>query len=357
MDKQVDPAVQERVRALCRQITVAHDFDAEIQEELYGHMEDKLLAYLAGEEKLSPDDAFILVREHFGNPEALQEVLQAVHEPGVRVSLPRRLTAALVATTGIGVPVGLLCNAALIALGLFGTRLDSFYAFVVNVRFWMNMAPQLISSLLLWCLLLRWQRRLAQGQHLWFVRWPAQYMWAAAGAALIAPLVIPEVRVILFPFSPTIPGLGFTGALLGFTIWVAVRSICGVAWLWWTDRTPGMGRKLKWVFLSMLLLGGFSKWHPSLWPGLLVSSGELPLRGAAQTLATGTLFGTQVHWSFIWAEESLAMAPSGKEALMLYGVGFAWIFAPVLLAFAAYLLARRIQRWTAGRDTQGQVIA
>ena len=36
---------QEQMQALCRKISVAHDLDPEIQKELYGHMEDKLLAY------------------------------------------------------------------------------------------------------------------------------------------------------------------------------------------------------------------------------------------------------------------------------------------------------------------------
>ena len=58
---------------------MAHDLDAEIQEELYGHMQDKLIAYLDGEEALAEADAFILVREHFGNPSAVKGLLQDVH--------------------------------------------------------------------------------------------------------------------------------------------------------------------------------------------------------------------------------------------------------------------------------------
>ena len=38
----LDSKIQGRLRELCQKITVAHDLDTEIQEELYGHMEDKL---------------------------------------------------------------------------------------------------------------------------------------------------------------------------------------------------------------------------------------------------------------------------------------------------------------------------
>ncbi|MDI6782920.1 MAG: hypothetical protein QME64_02365 [bacterium] len=40
-------------------------------EELYTHLEDKALAYLNDNERLSEEDILLLVREHFGNPENL----------------------------------------------------------------------------------------------------------------------------------------------------------------------------------------------------------------------------------------------------------------------------------------------
>jgi len=79
------------MRALCKKISVAHDLDQEIQDELYGHMEDKLLAYLNGEEPVTEDDALILVREHFGDPAVLKNLLQDVHADNAHVSLAHRL--------------------------------------------------------------------------------------------------------------------------------------------------------------------------------------------------------------------------------------------------------------------------
>ncbi len=72
MNTPLNNDTQQRARELARTITVAHDLDPEIQEELYGHIEDKLLAYKNGEERITDEDAFILVREHFGNAKELK---------------------------------------------------------------------------------------------------------------------------------------------------------------------------------------------------------------------------------------------------------------------------------------------
>ena len=81
MDKKLSPETAERIRELCRKISVAHNLDEDIQRELCAHMEDKLLGYLSGAEKLTGEDAFILVREHFGNTENLKRLLRQVHAP------------------------------------------------------------------------------------------------------------------------------------------------------------------------------------------------------------------------------------------------------------------------------------
>lgn len=66
---EISPQVQERIDALCRQISVAHELDADIQKELRGHIKDKLLAYLSGEERLTEQDALILVRKQLRDPD------------------------------------------------------------------------------------------------------------------------------------------------------------------------------------------------------------------------------------------------------------------------------------------------
>lgn len=81
MSDSLTPETAERLRTLSERITVACELDADIHAELAAHLEDKLLAYLSGAEKLTEADALILVREHFGNADNLKKLLKKVHAP------------------------------------------------------------------------------------------------------------------------------------------------------------------------------------------------------------------------------------------------------------------------------------
>ena len=68
MSVNISPETEDKISALCKKISVAHNLDEEIQKELRCHREDRLTGYLSGNEQLSEDDAFILVEKHFGDP-------------------------------------------------------------------------------------------------------------------------------------------------------------------------------------------------------------------------------------------------------------------------------------------------
>lgn len=93
MTHSISPRIQEEIYFLCSQISITNSLDPEVAEELKGHMEDKLLAYMDGEEQLTEQDAFILVREHFGDPMVIEGLLQEVH--GLAVNTSPRLVAAI----------------------------------------------------------------------------------------------------------------------------------------------------------------------------------------------------------------------------------------------------------------------
>src|SRR5690242_2017659 len=65
-DESTEAAVRE-IRALCKQLAEKRGLSEEVREELCGHMEDKLLGYLKGEERVTVEDALVLVRAHFGD--------------------------------------------------------------------------------------------------------------------------------------------------------------------------------------------------------------------------------------------------------------------------------------------------
>ena len=79
MPDSISPQTEEKIRQFCQKISIACGLDYEIQEELYGHFEDRVLGYLAGEERLTEEDAFVLVREHFGSPENIKELMKIAH--------------------------------------------------------------------------------------------------------------------------------------------------------------------------------------------------------------------------------------------------------------------------------------
>ena len=75
----ISPEMSEKIQRFCRTISVTYNLDEDIQEELYGHIEDKMLGYLCGDEPLTEDDAFVLVRERFGDSASVRELLKSVH--------------------------------------------------------------------------------------------------------------------------------------------------------------------------------------------------------------------------------------------------------------------------------------
>jgi len=163
MADELGTETREEMRSLCKKISVAHNLDAEIQEELYAHMEDKLIAYLNGEEHLAEKDAFILVREHFGKPAVVKGLLQDAHKYEANVSLARRLAIALIVSTGIGHVVFCLMLVATHwwpaarGFGGFHASLTAFSVFTV-----------VFPGLILW----RWQRRFEAGHTPWCLKWP-----------------------------------------------------------------------------------------------------------------------------------------------------------------------------------------
>ncbi len=156
---------REKISVLCKKISVAHNLDEEIRKELFTHMEDKLLAYLKGDEKLTEDDAFILMSEHFGDPVVIKDLYQEVEAVATRMSLARKIGAVLIATTGYGITTRILLNIAI-------------YSNLVNIRivfmsepfhlFFILLFKFILSTTLLSGILVIWWRKMKKGHILWF---------------------------------------------------------------------------------------------------------------------------------------------------------------------------------------------
>lgn len=362
MPKGGETAVRERMRALCQKITVAYDLDPEIQEELYGHMEDRLLGYMSGEDKLTEEDAYILVREHFGDPAALKGLLHEVHDASVRTTLARRLTAALVATVAVTALVSLATNAAVLGWGLWAAQ-NGAADTIWPVRFWSGAVSAFVATGMLWYVLARWQRQLAQGRKPWFVRWPGHWMWMASGAALVPHQVIPFVHVLVEPTSPPLPGMnpGIVAAFVLATNAVLLAQPC--AWLWWSDRPPRARQGLAWTAFAWVSLLCYQHLFPRLMPAVVVGTTAPSGPGfASGEFAHGSFFGTPLQWWLVAKDSgySYVLDRYGSSLyafIQIIGVQMAYFALVGFAAWALYHAGRFVYAQVAKRSVNRRALA
>lgn len=235
-----------RARELARQVTVAHDLDPEIQEELYGHIEDKMLAYKSGEEPVSDEDAFILVREHLGDAKVIRGLLQEVHAGAVQVDLGRKLMAIVIATLGVRVAGNLLQVMLLLALGFSG------HAPAPNLPVSLRYGVEVGVLCLLFYILHRWKRVEYAGA--WYRQWTFGRMWVIICIVAAVGWLIPIVTV-----GGSTPEHPSWFAIFPFSIMMSYIHL----WLWWTAEAPkGTYQRIG---MPTLLLGFmfFKEFYPA----------------------------------------------------------------------------------------------
>ncbi len=209
MDAHLTSKGEEQLRALARKIGASHELDAEVQEELFGHLEDQALAYLSGEEAVTEDDAILLTREHFGDARALKEWLGSVHAQADHSRFYVRLVPVAVLT--------LVWHAGALASGQLPIR---------------DLWP---ISLILWTLfavwiLLQWRRQERRGQSMWWEH--GKTRWVALGVAIALPLVSYHGWL---DYSPPITTVSFLPRLLSQLLVLVSWLMMPFMWLWWAD--------------------------------------------------------------------------------------------------------------------------
>lgn len=244
MNTPLNDTTQQKARELARQITVAHDLDPEIQEELYGHIEDKLLAYINGEETVSEEDALILAREHFGDASAIRGLLQEVHGEVAPAYLGRRLLALVITSFGIGVAVRVLRAILAPPLAMLGGSGAALGHPIVTL------AIGFVTIYALYSLLKRWRDAGVSGSPPWYERWTVSRMLRWLCGVVVLSWAVPSLTFV--------SGSGLPGAAIVLPIaWL----LCGCSlWLWWTDAAArplpaNLGLGLLWVaytFISTL---------------------------------------------------------------------------------------------------------
>ncbi len=337
MDQPLNENIERQARDLARKITVAHDLDPEIQEELYGHIEDKLLAYTSGEERISDEDAFILVREHFGNAKVLRSMLAEVHEAAATLALGRLIGAACVITLA----VTWLCT--LLALPFQGLALYLLEhgatdgAVIPPVAFLLFHAMVPVLPLGVAAAFIYWRKRLESGKRPWFYRW-SKWDFLRCGAILFAAIPFtPSFELVPFhTLSPDLAAFASTETQAAIGAWMVQCGLC-VAWLWWC------GAELRRPSTVFYCLGG--------WMALYVAMGVVPVQLFLATEANAqngslvsgifsgaTYFGENYVW--VWRGTSLAVILTGLPALLKSAMLYPMCSLVVYFHFSGQLLVK-----------------
>jgi len=287
MPDQITGETRKQLETLCRKISVSRRLDAEIQRELYGHMEDRLLAHMNGEIPLTEEDAFILVREHFGDPAMIKERIQEVHAEEAAVSMGRRLVAAFVACTAVNV-ISSVLQLCLVGVPAF------LGAWRVPLQVSLFGAIELVFVPGAMYLALRpWRRRMDRGEPVWFQSAPAGRMLAVfAVTAIVAVVSIP----FFFWVQSLVPNLldenmGIPGTLAALASILAMGAI----WIWFCDQPPRTRRNLlqaagAWAAVLALLSLSAAYSEKTPWQEMLINASAGVITGVVFALLSLLVF-------------------------------------------------------------------
>lgn len=334
MDNAPDPKVCEALRDICRRISVAHDLDVEIQEELYGHMEDKAIAYLSGQEPLTGRDALLLVREHFGDPAVVKSLLQDVHVEEARVSAARRILGILILSMRLFlvVPIAACALALGAAWWMTSTVLPPPPQGLVLCGFLLALA---FSVALLWRRVTRWQRALDAHEQPWPLTQSMGRLLLHAGAVFLLLTLLPWV------YSPVLMNLEPDWLAIIFVLATAALLIAhATAWIRWCDQPPRRARLIANVLGVWVLFWIASVARPHMELALYPGVSPDPSPGTHYLLAHGALPGGAGPWQLSW------VVPTGAGMLFSVASNILALAALAGLGWLLYALTRRLKRST-----------
>ncbi|HDY88829.1 MAG TPA: hypothetical protein ENH82_12050 [bacterium] len=272
MSEKLSPETHDNIEHLCKQISVAHNLDDEIREELRTHMEDKILCYLDGDEKLTGDDAFILVREHFGDPAVVKALYQDVEAVASQVSLFRRIGAIMAASISVGIFYSVLLiilkiiDNLLKAGSTFGERSTAVYVSRFFIFVFIG-CLSIFSMIVLRRILLTWRKRIDTGCQPWFLTVKPLTFIFIIGVLLLINTLLPFINYnnvlqlartpVFFSGAPDVYTRTYPvdydpvtlSTSSGHNILLVLAGpfylfFFSYLWLWWCDSPPRRYRSL-----------------------------------------------------------------------------------------------------------------
>ncbi|MBI2424312.1 MAG: hypothetical protein HYV27_15885 [Candidatus Hydrogenedentes bacterium] len=224
---------QRQIRELAADIVGSRAADDATGREMQDHVEDKIRAYLDGEERVSEADALILARKHFGNPKRIKAELSAVHPIETAPAYSHRLLAFLLLQFAAGFTLRVL-----FAL----MQLQSSSEWFQWVTWWQlgALAKTVLAYVLIYAVLARWRKQAQSGRRLWFESWSVPGLCALY---FVLPLLNKATDLLWIFANPAFPKdyvpspawiqMGYAYGM-AFAIPLAVTILM----LWWCEIKP-----------------------------------------------------------------------------------------------------------------------
>ncbi|MFA6242016.1 MAG: hypothetical protein WC655_13870 [Candidatus Hydrogenedentales bacterium] len=325
----------QQIQSYCDKVCTMHGLD-DVREELQDHFEDKMIAYLSCGEKLQEQDAFLLVREHFGDPAALKSMFQTVHVKEAGVTLGRRICAAFA--------VALFLCAITQAMFLVTSVLIHMWQPTPEMRLLISVAyGNFIMTLFpvaLYLILRRWNRRLSMGAPVWFTRMPMPSLLRVLAALILFERLVPTLGWGVMSRPIVAGGVSHPVEILLMILGLLAFAAQGVVWMWWVDRAPRTKTALVAALACLCAMTILATGSFSIFPGLGIIITETEGASDFGYLALTLMSDSATHTNYILTLDMPRLFDLGM--LQARGTTLLISLAAVAVALSAYLVMRRI---------------
>lgn len=238
MDKPLSSETLSQIRALCESIAQRDQLGEGVQEELRGHIEDKVIAYLEGREALTERDAVILAREHFGSASVVKAHLQSTHLHTVIIDIARRTAVITCVTYLVQMTAVVLLRVAFIGNPFVPYR-DGINAHPINMDAMVLTSAISVVSVAVVMLAFKGLQRISARMRL-----DAVPTWLLITSALVSVILCLSLPT-WWRYETTIPiGAVYitaytrSGVFALFVLHFAIALFSCFTWVWWVDQWP-----------------------------------------------------------------------------------------------------------------------
>jgi len=250
MDKPLSSEIEEQIQVLCNEIASAEGLSEELHVELYGHVEDKLLRYLSGEELLSDEDAFLLAEAHFADRALVRFQMEDVHPVVGATGFIHRLAVPMMVYLCL-----IFLYSSVFSLLAFaeGEAISAVTFHEVIILF-----SSVSFIFVQFKVLVGWKRRELAGEDLWYQTWSVKKLYTAIVILCVVLSLLSTARILVWlAISDPEQELVFQFSSLYKNVILYVPSMTTlIAWYMWFDVKPRARGTIVFVGLAFVVMQG-----------------------------------------------------------------------------------------------------